>query len=133
PEPVSVDDGRFGRVETLDQISMAFLVLLQRLTAAERAVLLLHDVFDFAHAEVAAMVGRTEAAWRQLLKRAHEHIAAEGRAFDSSAEEHRRLLSAFLQAASAGNADDLIDLLTEDAVLIADAGPERAQFGRART
>src|SRR5262249_3408508 len=58
PEPVDLDEGGIGRVEMLDQVSMAFLVLLQRLTPAERAVLLLRDVFDFDYREIAALVGK---------------------------------------------------------------------------
>src|SRR5438067_10454353 len=67
PEPVDLDRTGIGRVEMLDEISMAFMVLLQRLTPAERAVLLLHDVFDMSHAEIAGLLGKTEAACRQLL------------------------------------------------------------------
>src|SRR6202163_1465020 len=73
PEPVDLDHTGIGRVEMLDQISMAFLVLLQRLTPAERAVLLLHDVFDMSHGEIATLLGKNDAACRQLLKRAREN------------------------------------------------------------
>ena len=62
PEPVDLDAGGIGRVELLDQVSMAFLVVLQRLTPAERAVLLLRDVFDFDYPEIAALVGKNEPA-----------------------------------------------------------------------
>src|ERR1700682_867291 len=75
PEPVDLDESGLGRVEMIDQISMAFLVLLQRLTPAERAVLLLHDVFDMRHAEIGALRGKSDAACRQLLKRARENVA----------------------------------------------------------
>ena len=75
PEPVDLDEGGIGRVEMLDQISMAFLVVLQRLTPAERAVLLLREVFDFDYKEIAALVGKSEAACRKLLERAREHVA----------------------------------------------------------
>src|SRR5207248_11320282 len=61
PEPVDLDQSGIGRVEMLDQISMAFLVILQRLTPAERAVLLLHDVFDMTHADIAALLGKSDA------------------------------------------------------------------------
>lgn len=68
PEPVALDEGGIGRVEMLEQVSMAFLVVLQRLTPAERAVLLLRDVFDFDYGEIAALVGKSEAACRKLLE-----------------------------------------------------------------
>jgi RNA polymerase sigma-70 factor (ECF subfamily) len=123
PEPVQVDlEG--DAVERADQISMAFLVLLQRLTPAERAVMLLHDVFDFGHHEVAALLEKTVPACRQLLSRARRHVAAERRSFSASREEHLRLLRAFLAASRDGNVDAIANLLTEDAVLIADGGPE---------
>src|SRR5207237_6499737 len=101
PEPITLDERGVGRVEVLDQISMAFLVVLQRLTPAERAVLLLRDVFEFDYSEIAALVDRTEAACRKLLERARDNVAKEKRLFAASPEAHRRLLTAFHQAASA--------------------------------
>jgi RNA polymerase sigma-70 factor (ECF subfamily) len=101
PEPVDLDEAGIGRVEVYDQISMAFLVLLQRLTPAERAVLLLHDVFDLEHAAIGERLGKTEAACRQLLSRARENIAKERRVFQAPREEHRRLLLAFVRAIGA--------------------------------
>ena len=56
PKPITLDESGIGRVETVDRISMAFLVVLQRLRPAERAALLLHDVFDFSHAEIADLL-----------------------------------------------------------------------------
>src|SRR5258708_14823357 len=132
PEPVDLDHTGIGRVEMLDQISMAFLVLLQRLTPAERAVLLLHDVFDMRHAEIAALLGKGDAACRQLLKRAREDVATERRVFQTSPDEHRRLLTAFVQATTSGDQNALLDILAQDAVLIADAGPGVVRYGRIR-
>ncbi len=132
PEPVDLSESGLGRLEMLDQISMAFLVLLQRLTPAERAVLLLHDVFDMRHAEIAALLGKSEAASRQLLSRAKESVTSERRGLRTPPEEHRRLLLAFVQAATRGDEEPLLKLLAEDAVLIADAGPGGIQFGRIR-
>lgn len=132
PEPVDLSEHGLARVETLDRISMAFLVLLQRLTAAERAVLLLHEVFDFEHAEVAELVGKSEAACRQLLKRARANVSEGRRAIAVSEQEHRRMLEAFLRAAAAGDRAELTGLLADDVVLIADAGPNGGSFGRVR-
>ena len=89
-------------METLDQISMAFLVVLQRLTPAERAVLLLREVFDFDYKEIAALVGKSEAACRKLLERARQHVTEGKRLFSASPAEHRRLLAAFTEAALGG-------------------------------
>ncbi len=124
PEPVDLEQGGIGRVEMLDQISMAFLVVLQRLTPAERAVLLLRDVFEFDYEEIAALVDKSEPACRKLLERARQNVAAEKRLFSASPEAHHRLLGAFTQAALAGDLDALIAMLAEDAVMITDGGPE---------
>src|SRR5882724_3171873 len=124
PEPVALDEGTLGHIEALEEVSMAFLVMLQRLTPAERAVLLLHDVFDFAHGEIAALIDKNEAACRKLLERAREHVASEKRMFVASRDMHQRLLGSFVQAASAGDASAIVGLLAEDAVLITDGGPE---------
>src|SRR5262245_39925645 len=132
PEPVNLDEGGVDRIETLDRVSMAFMVVLQRLTPAERAVLLLRDVFDFDYDEIAGLVGRSEPACRKLLERARQHVAREKRFFSTSPEAHRRLLAAFTQAATTGDIDALVALLAEDAVLITDGGPEGRRVGGIR-
>jgi RNA polymerase sigma-70 factor, ECF subfamily len=124
PEPVDLDEGGIGRVEIGDQISMAFLVVLQRLTAAERAVLLLRDVFEFDYKDIAALVGKSEPACRKLLERARQHVTEEKRLFSASPEEHRRLLTAFTEAAADGNIDALVAMLADDAVMVTDGGAE---------
>jgi RNA polymerase sigma-70 factor (ECF subfamily) len=132
PEPVDLDEGGINRVETLDQVSMAFLVVLQRLTPAERAVLLLRDIFEFDYQEIAALIGKSEPACRKLLERARENVATERRLFSTSREAHQRLLQAFTQAASAGDLDALVGMLAEDAVMITDGGPQGRRVGRIR-
>jgi RNA polymerase sigma-70 factor (ECF subfamily) len=117
---------------TRSQVSMAFLVVLQRLTPAERAVLLLREVFDFDYKEIAALVDKTEPACRKLLERARQHVAAEKRLFSASPEVHRRLLDAFTQAATAGDLNALVAMLAEDAVMITDGGPEGRRVGGIR-
>ncbi len=132
PEPVDLAEGGIGRVEALEQISMAFLVVLQRLTPAERAVLLLREVFDFDYTEIAALVGKSEPACRKLLERARQHVAAEKPLFAASREDHGRLLDAFSEAASAGNIDALVAMLAKDAVMVTDGGSEGRRVGRIR-
>jgi RNA polymerase sigma-70 factor (ECF subfamily) len=132
PEPVALDETGIGRVEMIDQISMAFLVVLQRLTPAERAVFLLHEVFDMGHAEIGALLGKNEAACRQLLSRGRENVAAEKRVFETSPAEHQRLLMAFVRAVTGGDQEPLADILAEDAVLIADTGPAGGRYGQIR-
>jgi len=123
PEPVDLEQGGMARLEELEQLSMAMLVVLERLTPAERATLLLHDVFDFTHEEVAALVSRSAAACRKLLERARQKVAAGRKLISASREEHQQLLDAFFRAASAGDVAGLVKLLAPDAVLITDGGP----------
>lgn len=132
PELIDLDQAGIGRVEMLDEISVAFLVLLQRLTPAERAVLLLHDVFDLGHAEIGTLLGKSQEASRQLLRRAREYVSKERRAFEIAPEEHERLLLAFFRAVGSGDQESLQQLLTEDAVLVVDPGPNGGQYGRMR-
>ena len=124
PEPVDLQEGGLSRLEDLEDLSMAILVVLERLTPPERAVLLLHEVFDFAHEEIAKLVSRSPAACRKLLERARERVSDGRRLIAASREEHQRLLDAFLRAASGGDVAALTDLLAADAVLITDGGPE---------
>src|SRR5262249_47315250 len=123
PEPVDLGE-TFDRAATVEQVSMAFLVALQRLSPPERAVLLLHEVFHFDHAEIGRIVGRSVEASRKLLERAKRDIADEKRFLDASPEEHRRLLEAFLHASTTGDLSALLAILSEDAILVADAGVE---------
>jgi RNA polymerase sigma-70 factor (ECF subfamily) len=122
PEPVDLDERGLGRVDMLDRISMAFLVVLQRLTPAERAVLLLRDVFEFDYREIAGLIEKSEGACRKLLERARQHVAAERQLFSATPEAHARLLAAFSEAAGAGDLDRLLALLADDAVMVTDGG-----------
>jgi RNA polymerase sigma-70 factor (ECF subfamily) len=136
PEPVDVTEGgmaELGRLERLEQVSMAFLVLLGRLTAPERAVLLLHEVFDFSHDQVAGLLGRTPASCRKLLERARHKVQGGRDMLTTSREEHQRMLQAFVQAAQDGDTAALLELLAPDAVLISDAGPEGRTLGGQRS
>jgi len=132
PEPVDLREAGMDRLEMLDHVSMAFLVLLQRLTPAERAILLLRDVFEFGYDEIAALIGKSEAACRKLLERARANVSSEKRMFSASPEVQRRLLTAFSKAASEGDLDALIGMLTEDAVMITDGGAEGRRAGNIR-
>jgi RNA polymerase sigma-70 factor (ECF subfamily) len=124
PEPVAVEATGLQRLEELEQVSMALLFVLQRLKPAERAVLLLHDVFDFDHAAIGALVGKSAATCRKLLERARQSVAEERRTMAASKQEHERLLFAFLAAARAGDPAALVELLADDAVMISDGGAD---------
>ena len=103
-------------------LSMAFLMLLERLTPIERAVFLLREVFDYEYAEVAAMLGRSEANCRQILKRAKQHVTEDRPRFDTSPHEHQRMLQQFLDATGRGDMQGLLALLSSDVVLYTDGG-----------
>jgi RNA polymerase sigma-70 factor (ECF subfamily) len=132
PEPVDLAAGGFAQLERLERISMAFLVVLQRLKPVERAVFLLHEVFDFDHAQIASLVGKSEAACRKLLERARHEVALGRRSLSASHAEHQRLLHAFVRAASAGDVEGLVAMLAEDAELISDGGPNGRTVGGVR-
>jgi RNA polymerase sigma-70 factor (ECF subfamily) len=131
PEPVSLDESGM-RLEALEQVSMAFLVVLERLSPAERAVLLLHDVFDFAHDEIAPIVLRTPAASRKLLERARAKVEAGRRMITASRAEHERLLDGFLRAARAGDVAAVVGVLPADAVIVTEGGASGRVEGRTR-
>lgn len=133
PEPIVVDDHAIGgEVEVVEQVSMAFLVALQRLTPAERAVLLLHEVFDLSHGEIGELLHRSEASTRQLLRRARQAIASARPVQPISHDEHRRLLLAFSEASRTGDVAALVAMLAEDAMMITDGGPSGTRVGRIR-
>ncbi len=118
PEPVVDDDHeRLG-----EDLSVAFLLALERLTPLERAAFLLHDVFDASFADVAKTLGRTEAACRQLAARAREHVKAGKPRYHPSAEEEQRLTGAFLTAALTGDEALLRGVLAQDVVMHSDGG-----------
>src|SRR5439155_3553582 len=105
-----------------ESLSMAFLVLLERLSPIERAVFLLHEVFDFEYAEIARMVDKTEANCRQLLARARKRVGAPHARFEADPEQARRLVQRFTEASFAGDMEGLVALLAEDITLWADGG-----------
>jgi RNA polymerase sigma-70 factor (ECF subfamily) len=108
---------------TLDEkVTTALLVVLERLSPAERAAFLLHDVFDLPFEEVAATVGRSPAAVRQLASRARRHVAEGAPRFPATRAESERIALAFAVAWQAGDPAALVELLDPDAVLRADGG-----------
>jgi RNA polymerase sigma-70 factor, ECF subfamily len=126
PEPLLTDDyaaGPEARLEETESISMAFLVLLERLSPLSRAVFLLREVFDYDYAEIAEIVAKDTAACRQIFSRARKQLSANRRRrFEASLEEHQRVLAAFIQAVMDGNLQGLTRMLSDDVVLWADGG-----------
>ncbi|MCK9520431.1 MAG: sigma-70 family RNA polymerase sigma factor [Dehalococcoidia bacterium] len=130
PEPVLTGGhtapGPEDEVERLESVSLAFLVVLERLTPIERAVFLLHDVFDYGYPEIAGIVGRSEVACRQMLSRARKRIQAERPRFPGAQDEHRRIAGIFLRAIRGEDLPALVETLAEDCVLYTDGGGQIA-------
>jgi RNA polymerase sigma-70 factor (ECF subfamily) len=127
PEPVvdeSLDAGTAG--DLAHDLSVALMLVLERLSPLERASFLLHDVFGLDFAEVSRALDRGEAACRQLAARARTHIEKDRPRFHASREEGHRLTAAFAAAVQSGDAAMLTKLLAEDAVLYSDGGGKRA-------
>lgn len=122
PEPVVGEDFDAAPGELDSDLSVAFLLALERLTPLERAAFLLHDVFDTPFAEIARTLGRGEAACRQLAARARQHVREERPRYKPSVDEERSLTAAFLLAAMTGDEVSLRNLLTPDVVWHADGG-----------
>jgi RNA polymerase sigma-70 factor (ECF subfamily) len=108
--------------EQADSLSMAFLLVLERLTPVERAVFLLHDVFSYGYDEIAGIVGKTEDNCRQLAARARRHISEGKPRFEVSRRKREELASRFFQAVGDGDLDGLVAMLAEDVVLYGDSG-----------
>jgi RNA polymerase sigma-70 factor (TIGR02957 family) len=139
PEPV-VTGGATDpatHAEMSDSLSLAFLVLLERLSPEQRAVFLLREVFDYEYADIARIVGKSEAACRQLAVRARRHVDQDRPRFDASRQEQDELARKFLSAAETGDLDGLESLLAHDVALHGDGGGKvraiaRPIFGRHR-
>jgi RNA polymerase sigma-70 factor (ECF subfamily) len=124
PEPVlTVDDADIQQaVEMHESITVAFLVLLERLTPQERAVFLLHEVFDYEHAEIAEIVGLSVANSRQILRRAKERIAEGKPRFQPSPRQQKEMVERFAAAVQSGELAKLTDLLAQDIAFHSDGG-----------
>jgi RNA polymerase sigma-70 factor (ECF subfamily) len=109
-------------VDREESISLAFLVLLEQLQPFERAVFLLREVFEYAFAEIASMLGKSEAACRRSFSRAKQHLKEHRPRFPASPETHRELLSGYFQAVETGEMTALQNLLAEEVTLWADSG-----------
>lgn len=132
PEPL-VDEGAFGpdrTSELADTLSMAFLILLEKLTPPERAAFVLREVFEFDYPDVAAALERNEPACRQLVRRARSRLHQPERRFDASEADGERLREQFLVATNAGDLSALVDLLAEDAAVYTDHGGKAAAARR---
>jgi len=118
PIPTPITD----TVQLSESLSLAFLVILERLSPVERAVFLLREVFDYDYTEIATMLQKSDANCRQIFARARKHVNEHRPRFTPSDHAHEILLSQFLQACAEGNLNNLTALLSQEAVLVSDGG-----------
>jgi RNA polymerase sigma-70 factor (TIGR02957 family) len=138
PEPIITDghDDPARHAEMADSLSLAMLVLLERLSPEQRAVLLLHDVFDYDHAQIAQILGKRQDSVRQLATRARRHLAQRRPRFQTTREQHQELARRFFAAVEQGDLSGLEALLAHDVELTGDGGgkvPALARTLRGRT
>lgn len=133
PEPLLSDPYQdpARSAELADSVSMAALLLLERLSPLERAVFVLREVFGFGFDEIAETVGRSESACRQLVVRARRHMREGRPRFEADRQERRELATRFFAALKGGDVGGLRDLLTGDAQLVGDGGGKAPQLGKA--
>jgi RNA polymerase sigma-70 factor, ECF subfamily len=132
PEPLLADpyEDPARSAELADSVSMAALLLLERLSPLERAVFVLHEVFGFSFPEIATAVGRSEAACRQLAVRARRHMDEGRPRFEADKRERKELADRFLDAFRNGDVEGLQDLLAADVELVSDSGGKAPQWGK---
>jgi RNA polymerase sigma-70 factor, ECF subfamily len=132
PEPLVDDpyDDPERAAELADSVSMASLLLLERLSPLERAVFVLRDVFAFDFRDIASAVGRSEGACRQLAVRARRHMEAGRPRFDADRREREELATRFFDAIREGDVEGLRELLAADVQLVSDSGGKAPQWGK---
>ena len=111
-----------SRHDVADDLSMAFMLVLERLTPVERAVFVLHESLDFSYAEIATIIGKSTENCRQIARRARQHLAAEHYAAPADPVTHEQILTRFLLATETGDLQGLLELLASDAVIYSDGG-----------
>ncbi|MFB8173108.1 RNA polymerase sigma-70 factor [Kitasatospora purpeofusca] len=133
PEPLLTDpyEDPARAAELADSVSMAALLLLERLSPLERAAFVLHEVFGFGYDEVAESVGRSEAACRQLVTRARRHMREGRPRFEAERKERDELAARFFDALREGDMAGLQELLAADVTMVGDSGGKTPQLARA--
>jgi RNA polymerase sigma-70 factor, ECF subfamily len=132
PEPVleELPNAEGEHEGTADSLSLAFLVLLETLSPVQRAVFLLHDVFDYGYREIATIVGKSEQNCRQLAARARRQIDERRPRFETSREQRDELARRFFEAIDHGDTDGLVALLAADAAIYGDGGGKAPSWPR---
>jgi RNA polymerase sigma-70 factor (ECF subfamily) len=122
PEPLLTSPDVAEDVELAESVSMAMLTVLETLESTERAVFVLHQVFDMPYSEIAEAIGKSTAAVRQIAWRAREHVAARRPRVQVTRSEQQAVVDRFLSALRTGQLQDLLKVMAPDVVLIADGG-----------
>lgn len=124
PEPwMQGADSTMEEVERRDDIAYAFMVMLEKLTPLERAVLVLREAFGYEYAEIAGMLDKSEAACRQILSRSKRKLGDRtAKPIPDHPRDERQLVQRWVSALTSGNIEDILDLIAEDAVFISDGG-----------
>lgn len=124
PEPIVTDLSADPnhRVELADSLTMAFLVMLERLSPIERAVFLLREIFDYDYDEIAPIVEKSTVNCRQIARRARQQVTKPRSRFSASPEQHQQLTLKFMQACQQGEMEDLLHCLADDITLWSDGG-----------
>jgi RNA polymerase sigma-70 factor (ECF subfamily) len=122
PEPLLTSPDVAEDVELAESVSIAMLTVLETLAPTERAVLVLHEVFDVPYEEIAEAVGKSSTAVRQIAHRARRHVAARRPRMAVSRTEQQQVVERFLAALTAGDLQGLLDVLAPDVVAVADGG-----------
>ena len=122
PEPVASAPDPAEAVEIAESVSLALLVVLETLSPLERAVFVLREAFGYSHAEIAAILDRSEPTVRQLAHRARLHVEERRPRFDADEATSRQVTERFLAACANGDLDALLGVLAPDVVLVGDGG-----------
>ncbi len=130
PEPIVTAVPPDRHLDLAEDLSMAFLTLLERLSPDERAAFLLHEVFEVGYPEIASVLERSETACRQVVHRARERVRGDRKRFDATDSEKSGLLAKFLQAMEARDNEALLRLFAPDATWTADGGGKTAASPR---
>ena len=124
PEPLVVSDqpSPEEELELASNLSLAFMVLLERLSPVERAAFLLHDIFDCDYTDIARIVGKSETASRQIVSRARVRVRADKPRFEADAKEREKLIRKFSAASTAGDEKALLALFSDEIAMMSDGG-----------
>ncbi len=133
PEPIltAEDDDPARHLEIAESLSVGLLMLLETLTPEERAAFLLHEVFDYPHSRIAEILGKSDAAARQLAVRARRRVGEREPRFETSREQRERLVHRFVEAFEEGNLEALEGMLAADVTMRGDGGGKAPALARA--